>query len=95
VERAGFATRWKTIQASFAVDPAVAVTATNELINEVMRALSQIVRRAPAREPRHLGPARSAPLRSAAARPSGIRMRTNATTKPKLLVYSRALVLDF
>lgn len=38
VERAGFATRWNTIQASFAVDPAVAVTATNELINEVMRA---------------------------------------------------------
>lgn len=38
VERARFATRWNTIQASFAVDPAVAVTATNELINEVMRA---------------------------------------------------------
>ncbi|RYZ01273.1 MAG: hypothetical protein EOO73_36095 [Myxococcales bacterium] len=38
VERARFATRWNTIQAGFAVDPAVAVTATNELINEVMRA---------------------------------------------------------
>lgn len=38
VERARFATRWNTIQASFTLDPAVAVTATNELINEVMRA---------------------------------------------------------
>ncbi len=38
VERARFATRWNTIQASFAVDSAIAVTATNELINEVMRA---------------------------------------------------------
>ena len=38
VERARFATRWNAIQASFGVDPAVAVTATNELVNEVMRA---------------------------------------------------------
>lgn len=38
VERARFATRWNDLQASFAADPVVAVTATNELINEVMRA---------------------------------------------------------
>lgn len=38
VERARFATCWNSIQASFTSDPAVAVTATNELINEVMRA---------------------------------------------------------
>jgi hypothetical protein len=38
VERARFATRWNNLQASFAADPVVAVTATNELINEVMRA---------------------------------------------------------
>jgi hypothetical protein len=38
VERARFATRWNDLQASFATNPVVAVTATNELINEVMRA---------------------------------------------------------
>ncbi len=38
VQRAQFATTWNGIQAQFASDPAVAVTATNELINQVMRA---------------------------------------------------------
>jgi hypothetical protein len=37
-ERGRFAATWNDIQAKFATDPVVAVTATNELINEVMRA---------------------------------------------------------
>lgn len=37
-ERARFAAYWNKIQARFATDPVVAVTATNELINAVMRA---------------------------------------------------------
>jgi hypothetical protein len=37
-ERARFAAYWNDLQAFFATDPVVAVTATTELINEVMRA---------------------------------------------------------
>jgi len=37
-DRARFATSWERIQAQFVDDPAIAVTAANELINEVMRA---------------------------------------------------------
>jgi len=37
-QRAGFAANWNDIQGRFVDDPAVAVTAANELINEVMRA---------------------------------------------------------
>lgn len=37
-DRARFSTRWAQIQAQFVDDPAVAVAAANELINEVMRA---------------------------------------------------------
>jgi hypothetical protein len=36
--RQGFAAKWNEIQGRFVDDPAVAVTAANELINEVMRA---------------------------------------------------------
>ncbi len=37
-DRARFTTSWNDIQQSFVNDPAIAVTAANELINEVMRA---------------------------------------------------------
>ena len=37
-QRASFAGKWNEIQGRFVDDPAVAVTAANELINEVMRA---------------------------------------------------------
>ncbi len=37
-DRARFSARWTQIQAEFVDDPAVAVAAANELINEVMRA---------------------------------------------------------
>jgi hypothetical protein len=37
-DRGRFAAIWNDIQGKFATDPVVAVTATNELINEVMRA---------------------------------------------------------
>jgi hypothetical protein len=37
-ERAQFAAHWNELQSKFATDPVVAVTASNELINEVMRA---------------------------------------------------------
>lgn len=37
-ERFGFTARWNVIQSQFATDPALAVTATNELVNQVMRA---------------------------------------------------------
>jgi len=37
-QRAQFAAHWNEIQSKFATDPVVSVTATNELINEVMRA---------------------------------------------------------
>jgi len=37
-DRARFSARWTQIQAQFVDDPAVAVSAANELINEVMRA---------------------------------------------------------
>ncbi len=37
-DRARFATSWDRVQAQFVDDPAIAVTAANELINEVMRA---------------------------------------------------------
>jgi hypothetical protein len=38
LQRAQLATQWNGIQARFASEPAIAVTAANELINEVMRA---------------------------------------------------------
>jgi hypothetical protein len=38
LQRAQLATQWNGIQSRFASEPAIAVTAANELINEVMRA---------------------------------------------------------